>query len=520
MTITRRQLIRRLGAAGGTAAAYSAMSTLGFFPREAKAFATLPRDAGEGARVAILGAGIAGLTSAYELERAGFAVTVLEARDRLGGRSWTVKNGSKIEMIGEDTQVCSFSENVYFNAGPARIPSHHETLLGYCRRLGVPLEVEVNSSRSAFVVDDNGKAIQMRAAVNDTRGHVSELLAKAVNQGGLDATLSREDKEKLLPFLKGYGDLTEDFTYAGSDRSGYATAPGAFNTVGRAKAPVPLADLLANQRISSALFDETITMQATMFQPVGGMQEIAEGFGRAIASPIHRGAEVREIRTKGEVVSVAWRNTATGQINTLEADYVLCTVPLTVLSKIDSNFSKPVKQAIAATRYASSNKVAFESERFWEKQHIYGGISFVGGETSLIWYPSTGLNTDTPAMLLACYVSGRDAVTFAKRPIAEQIAMARAAVERLHPGNGAQLSKALAVNWSKVPYNVGAWSTWEGGAASPDFNLLNQPDGRVYFTGAHLSQMPAWQEGAALAALRTVEMLAARVTETRSARAG
>lgn len=520
MTITRRQLIRRLGAAGGTAAAYSAMSALGFFPRDASAFTGLAREAGKGVRVAILGAGIAGLTAAYELERAGFAVTVLEARDRLGGRSWTVKDGSRIEMIGEDTQTCSFADNVYFNAGPARIPSHHETLLGYCRKLGVALEVEVNSSRSAFVVDDAGKAIQMRAAVNDTRGHISELLAKALNQGSLDASLSREDKEKLLPFLKGYGDLTEDLTYAGSERSGYTTAPGAYNTTGVAKPPVPLAELLANQRISSALFDETITMQATMFQPVGGMQQIAEGFGRAINSPIHRNAEVREIRTTGDIVTIAWRDTVSQKVNTLEADYVLCTVPLTVLSKITTNFSAPVKKAIADTRYASSNKVAFESERFWERQNIYGGISFVGGETSLIWYPSTGMNTNTPAMLLACYVSGRDAVTFANRPLTEQIAMARAAVERLHPGNGAQLSKALAVNWSKVPYNVGAWSTWGGGASSPDFMLLNQPDGRVYFTGAHLSQMPAWQEGAALAALRTVEMLASRVSETRSARAG
>ena len=107
-------------------------------------------------------------------------------RERLGGRSWTVKNGSKIEMQGEETQTCTFSENVYFNAGPARIPSHHEALLGYCRTLGVPLEVEVNASRSALIMADDGSTIQMRTAINDTRGHISELLAKALNQGALD----------------------------------------------------------------------------------------------------------------------------------------------------------------------------------------------------------------------------------------------------------------------------------------------------------------------------------------------
>ncbi len=78
---------------------------------------------------------------------------------------------------------------MYWNAGAARLPSHHQTILGYCRELGVPLEVEVNTSRGALLVNpaaNGGRPVEMRQAVNDTRGAISELLGKAVNRGALD----------------------------------------------------------------------------------------------------------------------------------------------------------------------------------------------------------------------------------------------------------------------------------------------------------------------------------------------
>src|SRR5690349_7279312 len=101
MGLSRRSFLHRIGAVGGYAAAYSAMVSLGLMATPAKAGPLqLPSSLGAGKSVIVLGGGIAGLTAAYELERAGFAVTPLEARDRLGGRNWTLRNGSKVEMVG------------------------------------------------------------------------------------------------------------------------------------------------------------------------------------------------------------------------------------------------------------------------------------------------------------------------------------------------------------------------------------------------------------------------------------
>src|ERR1700722_14878230 len=158
MPVTRRDFIARVAQAGGFGAAFMTMHSLGLLgmveTEQQKDF-PLPPSTGRGTRVIILGAGIAGLVSAYEMRRAGFDCTVLEARERPGGRNWTLRHGSKLVLNDGTTQVCTFDEGNYFNCGPARLPSIHKTILGYCNELGVELEVEVNSSRRTLLQNDN-----------------------------------------------------------------------------------------------------------------------------------------------------------------------------------------------------------------------------------------------------------------------------------------------------------------------------------------------------------------------------
>jgi monoamine oxidase len=464
--------------------------------------------------VVVLGAGICGLATAYELERAGFAVTVLEARDRIGGRNWTLRGGSKIELAGEAAQTVGFSPGVYMNAGPARIPHHHETLLGYCRTLGVPLEVEINAARDALIAGSaGGRPIEMRQGLSDTRGWIAELLGKAISKGALDQELSAEDRQKLLPFLRFYGDLDGKGEFKGSERSGFARVPGATSDTAVARTPVPLHDLLANDQLPATLFEEGIYYQAAMLEPVGGMDRIPAAFARAIRSPIVTDAEVLQLRQDAEAVTVAWRDRRSGAARTTRADFAVVTVPLNILADLDTPFEPPVKAAIASVGGAFSNKIGFEAPRFWEAQGIYGGISFVGGETTLVWYPSAGLQSPR-GMLLACYGSGPSARTFAARALAEQIEIARGVVERLHPGHGRELERPAVVNWSKVPFSLGAWANYrtggEGHIEDASHRLLNAPQGRIYLSGAQLSQLPDWQEGAVLHAHRTVGLIAER----------
>ena len=114
MALTRRALLERIGAVGGAGAVYMAMEALGLAmptPANAENFA-LPTT-GNGRSVVILGAGIAGLVSAYELQKAGYNVTVLEARDRVAGRVWTVRGGDTVEQMGRPAQHAQTSESVF-----------------------------------------------------------------------------------------------------------------------------------------------------------------------------------------------------------------------------------------------------------------------------------------------------------------------------------------------------------------------------------------------------------------------
>ena len=119
--MTRRQLLALVAAAGGSTAVYQTSRAMGLLP-DASPMRQLdlkPVDASK--HVVILGAGIAGLTAAYELERAGYRVTVIEASHRVGGRNLTVRSGDVIDELGQK-QVCEFDDHpdLYFNTGPAQ----------------------------------------------------------------------------------------------------------------------------------------------------------------------------------------------------------------------------------------------------------------------------------------------------------------------------------------------------------------------------------------------------------------
>lgn len=516
---SRRQFMERLAAVGGYGAAFASLRALGMTAEPVYGPPLRLARAAAGAHVVILGAGMAGLVCAWELRQAGYNVTVLEARDRVGGRNWSVRRDTRIDMADGSVQTCRFADGEYFNAGPARLPSYHQAVLGYCRQFGVELETEVNQSRSAWMQNDRangGKPFRIRQAVSDTRGHVSELLAKAINRGRLDDQLTLQDRDRMVAFLHDYGDLNKNFEYAGSVRSGYKTAPGAFDQRGVAVDPLSMRELLDADLWIAILFDEFIDWQATMLQPVGGMDRIPHAFESRLGTAIRRNQEITAIRQTPDGVLVAHKNTKSGVTGSIAADYAICTLPFNILAGVDADFSPDVKAALNRIKFEHALKVAFEAPRFWEREQIYGGISYTKGDTGVIWYPSHGFHAPS-GILLGAYCVREPAERLGALPLDARIAAASAAIERVHPGASRLLQNGVNVTWAQIPYNRGAWVTdWgvEGGNQLSDFTLLNQPDGRVYFATANLSQMPSWQEGAVLSAHRVVGMLGERAAAT------
>ena len=523
MALTRRAFLERLGAVGGYGAVYLGMEAMGLLnapPATAEPFALPPRS-GHGRKVAILGAGIAGLVAAYELKRVGWDVTVLEARDRIGGRVWTVRGGDAIEQIGRPDQACGFSDGLYLNAGAARIPSAHHTILGYARTLGVPIEAMVNTNRAARW-DFGGRVLTNRQITHDVRGRFIELLAKAIDQGALDRELAGGDKTALRGFLAFYGSLDQNGGYAPDGRSGYDPLPGAYAETGRPIAAMRLDEVMdLGPGIGLPLvFEEFFDQQAPMFQPVGGMDRIAHALFEQVRPAVRLGSPVTAIRRVGDGVRVLH---GPGR-QALEADYCLCTLPLTLLRRVAADFAPAKQAAIRGVPYMPSTKVAFESRRFWEEEGIYGGLGWTDRPNENLIYPSDGWHSDK-GVLVTAYSSGwtarENADTFAAMSHEERFRVCRESVEALHPGRARELGRPVTVSWRLTPWSEGVGPvgpTFGGGPAgggprTEAYSELLRPEGPIVFAGEHLSYVPFWQEGAALSAHAAMRLLSEMAAE-------
>ena len=139
MSGTRRDFLRQVGSVGGYRATYLSMQAMGLLGTAAVAEPlTLQKGEAHGTKVVILGAGVAGLSAAYELGKAGYDCTVLEARDRVGGRNWTIRRGTRIDMTDGTRQLCEFDPGdvLEFRPGPhsERPPGRARLLPGARRR--------------------------------------------------------------------------------------------------------------------------------------------------------------------------------------------------------------------------------------------------------------------------------------------------------------------------------------------------------------------------------------------------
>ena len=526
MGISRRDFLMRVGQAGGFSAAFLTMQSMGLMAARAEMSTKLDvaPGTGKGVKVVILGGGISGLVAAYEMKALGYDCTVLEARTRPGGRNWTVRGGDTIKFVDGSTQTCSFDPGNYQNVGPARLPSIHSHMLGYCRKLGVELQVEVNTSRSSFLQNDavnGGKPMVQRQVINDTRGHVSELLAKCVSKGALDQEMTKEDRDRMLSFLRLYGSLDDAGKYKGSEDAGFVKTRGAGNETGMLSQPIDMHTLLDANFWDGILFEEQFEMQATMFQPVGGMDRIPYAFAKALGDTVQYGSPVAEIRKTAKGVRVGY--TQGGQPKSIEADFCLCGMPLTILKKTANDFSAPYKKVIEQCSYAGAYKVAWESRRFWEQDYnIYGGLEFLNTGCSPVWFPSAGMFS--PRGVLVSGYGFESPPEFDRLSLQEKFAESRRSIERLHPGHGKELEKPIYVGWARVPYNEGSWIASYGPDESAlrkaplgaGYQTLIAPDGPIYFVGDHISHVLGWQEGAALSSLRAIQMISDRVKAARA----
>jgi monoamine oxidase len=519
--LTRRQFLHRVARFGG-GALLGSMFALDLFAREDRFHPQLKgrAPAGKNNRVIILGGGVAGLCTAYELGKLGYACTLLEARGGRGGR------GTEETEIGNPRQVCAFDEGHFYNAGPMRIPHHHTTTLGYCREFGIPLTVFTNFNEAAYIVRKGFPKLRIREVLADMSGYTSELMAKVVKKGQLDAPLTAEDREKFIEYLRGEGRLDANLVYPRSgdpltpreefnNPRGYTNSPGAIGGPGEATVPLDLEALVKAGYSSGLEFLKNYNQQPTMLTPVGGMDRIPYAFAEKLGGVIHFNSPVREIRrlAAGGVRVLYSDGRAGGAAATIEGDYCVCTLPPILMRKLPADFAPATVTALQSMRIGPSGKIGLQfKRRFWEEDDdIYSGSSKTDDPIGQIYYPFDNFGSRGKGVVVGYYHFGEGKAALDDQTPAERQRVALEQGARIHPQYPAEFENSFSVAWARVPHNEAAWMTWKDDASyDAAQKVLQTADGPFYFAGDWTTHSVGWQAGAFVGAHRAIEALHAR----------
>ncbi|GLS26301.1 flavin monoamine oxidase family protein [Marinibactrum halimedae] len=501
-SISRRSLLTVLGAVGGASAVYEAAGALGMVTPVLPPQSLMLQPANPNKNtVAILGAGISGLMVAYELERAGYQCVILEASHRAGGRNLTLRHNDLVDELGHRRR-CQFSPDskMYFNAGPARIPGHHQRVLHYCKAFQIPLQIRANSSRLAYVHDEvssnskKSRKVRIGEYIADARGLLSELAWKSADRVSLDEPFTEEELESLSGFIRMYGDLTEKGNYQGSDRAGSTKDRMLFHSA--PKAPLSTQDLLSSHFWHYQLHaTEIYDWGAPLMEIVGGMDGLVKAFMKRIHSPIILNAMVQDIRLRENGTDIVYQDQ--NKQSTLKVDYCFNSIPAHLITGLRNNFPRDYRQALGTLKRGHLFKIGLEmKERFWEREGIYGGITYTSSDVGQLWYPSHDIHSQKGVMLGA-YVWGEEkCAKFERLSPQARLQRAKECGNAIHDNYAQYIEAGESVPWARMNHMMGCGSQMSPEDRKRYFDRIQQPEGHHFLIGDQVSYHSGWQEGA------------------------
>ena len=450
MTQTRRQFLQ-----GAAALALGAPALLGAACRERPASACV-----------IVGAGLAGLAAAYRLNREGWNVTVLEARDRIGGRVFSYR-------LPENPSL-------HCELGGEWIGVSHERMLALCREFGLELQ---DHTFAASLLRNGVVTRPDQWAFSPSAQEAYERFRDEYERYQLRDRV-RLDRYDWWSWLRKIGfseddlrlrDLMDSTDFGESIRhvSAYVAASGYF---------------------------ESAPSNEMDYKIVGGNTRLPEALAaRLPAGSIRLGAPVTAIRERGGRVTVM-----TGT-NEFHADACICTVPAPALSAIrfDPPLSAPQRSAAEELQYARivKSSVLFR-QRFWDT----ADFSLVTDRTSHYYFHSTKNQPGTEGILCA-YAVGEKADVLAAQDDRRRMEIISEDLRPLSPG-APELSRGIAsYAWQRDPYTHGAYAVYRRGQWFSVRPALQRPHGKVLFAGEHLAEWQGYMEGAVVSGEAAAEAL-------------
>lgn len=398
---------------------------------------------GKSKKVILIGAGMAGAAAARTLQDAGCEVVVLEARDRTGGRVHTHTDwGTNIEL------GANWIHNAHLPENP---------LLNYAKKLNI--KMHSTSYSNLKVYDAHGDKISKL-----TLGLFYLWFEKKLNKNVSLINNSSSDislKEVLDTILKDPHFSAKEKRIASLIEESYSN------------------NLAVNLQDASAKYylNTSVRKEENDLFVLGGYNKIIQDVMQGIDIKLNH--IVREVRHKRDGVEVI-----TDQ-QTFAADYVMITVPISILQKGQIAFSAALPDwkmnAFSKMKMGIFNKVVMEfTEKFWE-----GDADFQCYPTDLGNAFGIALNyhhyTDKPILIAmpvdkaGLWVENNDIEVIQKSW--QQI------LHQAHPGKTIEFKNIMTTKWNADKFSQGSYTHVPVGATTADFEALQKEVGRIHFAG-------------------------------------
>ncbi|GAA6618933.1 flavin monoamine oxidase family protein [Scytonema sp. NUACC26] len=435
--------------------------------------------------VLVLGAGLSGLYTALLLEAKGLAVTVLEARDRVGGRVYTLDNiPGKPEAGGQ-----AFNEN-------------YQRLLTLSKNLQVPTEQISVSNRELLLYIREQPVLS-----SDWAGSTANLLA-ATERNTLPPQL-------LTSYLSPDNPLPDETAWTKAEYFAldipleqYLSTKGASPEALRLMNFNP-GSFFNSVRATSALWALRNNQRAKIpsQQPMridGGNSRLPEKMADALKFPVQMNKIVTSIQSSDTRVGV---ECADG--SKFQADYAIVTLPFSVLRGIQ--VSPPLQgrqaEAVAELPYTIVTRIQLAVRRpFWEED---GFPTQMWTDTPL--QSISPIEDATGMQNLVCITGGAKAQQLDAMNSQVLAEFVQSELARIRPASKGNVEITSVVSWGRDPFARGAYSHFAPGQIRRFQDKMAQPWYRIHFAGEHTAIASAGMESALESAERVANEVLARI---------
>jgi monoamine oxidase len=440
-------------------------------------------------RVVIVGAGMAGLAAAYELQRAGHEPIVLEAQQRVGGRVYTLRE--------------PFSDGLYGEAGAMRIPRAHDLTMAYIEKFGLSVQPFTMGNLDCYY-HLRGRKARVRDANADPDGLGYE--RSEAERGRTAAQLWEAALSPIVRLLQEQGEAAWPEIVAKHDH--YSTREF-LEACGWSEGAIEMFGLLFDQEaLLNSSFLELLREEAgnyysDMVQISGGMDLLPRAFLPALRARLRFGAKMTAIDQTPDSVVVHYQTPAGRAV--AAGDYAILTVPFPVLRHVEviPPFSHAKQRAIRQLHYDASAKILIQCRRrFWEEDEgIFGGGTLTDLPIRVVFYPEHGRETGR-GVVLASYTWSEDAQRWGSLSPADRISQALENLAQIHPQIRDEFEVGASKMWHDDEFAGGAFALFDPGQQTLLYEHIIAPEGRIHFAGEHASLAHAWIQGAIESGLR------------------